>query len=47
METPPGRLRLWARRLAWLVGIWAAGIAALAVLAYGLRLLMNWAGMTV
>jgi Protein of unknown function (DUF2474) len=28
---------LW-ERLAWFVGLWAAGVAAVAVLAYGLRL---------
>ncbi|MBO9497845.1 MAG: DUF2474 family protein [Novosphingobium sp.] len=28
---------LW-RRLAWMAGIWAASVAALAVVAYGIRL---------
>ncbi|MGB3288354.1 MAG: DUF2474 family protein [Burkholderiaceae bacterium] len=36
----------WSRRIAWLVGIWAAGVAVLAVAAYALRLIMNAAGMS-
>ena len=36
----------WIRRLAWLVGIWLASVAALGVVAYGLRLLMRAAGMS-
>ena len=40
------RKRLWARRLAWLLGIWLASIAALGLAAYLLRLIMNAVGMT-
>ena len=29
-----------ARRLAWFVGLWLAGVAALGVVAYGLRLVI-------
>lgn len=36
----------WLRRIAWLVGIWAASVGILAIVAYALRLLMNMAGMT-
>lgn len=36
----------WLRRIAWLIGIWLAGIAALALVAYGLRIFMGLAGMT-
>ncbi len=36
----------WRRRIMWLVGIWAASIAVLAVAAYALRLVMNAVGMT-
>jgi Protein of unknown function (DUF2474) len=27
----------WWRRFAWFVGLWAAGVAAVGALAYGLR----------
>ena len=36
----------WPRRIAWLVGIWGASIAVLAIAAYLLRVLMDFAGMT-
>ena len=36
----------WLRRFGWLVGIWLASVAALAVVAYGLRLLMRAAGLS-
>ncbi len=38
--------RDWVRRIAWLVGIWAASVALLAIAAYLLKLVMNLAGMT-
>lgn len=41
-----GRRASWRRRIAWLIGIWAASIAVLALVAYALRLVMNAAGMT-
>lgn len=37
---------LWLKRVAWLVGIWAASIAVLALAAYLLRIVMETAGMT-
>jgi hypothetical protein len=37
--------RLWARRIVWLLAIWAAGVAALALAAGLMRLLMHMAGM--
>ena len=37
---------IWAKRLGWLVGIWLASVLALGVVAYGLRLLMRAAGMS-
>lgn len=37
MTTPSPR---W-RRLAWFVGLWCAGVAAVGALAYALRLLMR------
>ncbi len=36
----------WLRRVAWLIAIWAASIAALAVVSYALRLVMNAVGLT-
>tara|TARA_B100000378_G_scaffold157306_2_gene126638 strand:+ start:513 stop:656 length:144 start_codon:yes stop_codon:yes gene_type:complete len=39
--------RKWLHRIGWLIAIWAASVAALAVFAYGVRLLMGLAGMTV
>jgi len=38
--------RLWLRRLAWLVGLWAAGVGALLVVATLLKLFMRAAGLT-
>jgi len=37
----------WWKRLGWLVLIWAASVAALGVVAYGIRLIMNAVGLTV
>ena len=36
----------WPKRIAWLVGIWGASIAVLAIAAYLLRVVMDLAGMT-
>jgi uncharacterized protein DUF2474 len=38
--------RVWVRRVGWLFLIWIASVAALAIVARGLRVLMNLAGMT-
>jgi hypothetical protein len=38
--------RRWSRRLAWLAVIWVASVAAVALVAYGLRFVMGWAGLT-
>jgi hypothetical protein len=35
----------WLRRLGWFAGLWLAGVAALAVVAWLLRVLMHAAGM--
>ncbi len=45
MDDVPRKGR-WLRRMGWLLGIWAASIAVLALVAYVLRLIMNAAGMT-
>ncbi|HEY9279602.1 MAG TPA: DUF2474 domain-containing protein [Eoetvoesiella sp.] len=37
---------MWGKRVGWLIAIWTASIAVLAVAAYGLRIVMNLAGMT-
>lgn len=43
MSPPDGR-RQWAARLGWMALFWALGVLALGLLAYMLRLFMNWAG---
>jgi hypothetical protein len=40
-----GRLPTGMRRLGWLVALWLAGVAMLALVALALRLLMHAAGM--
>jgi len=46
-ERPPesSEPALW-RRLAWLLAIWLASVASLGLLAGGIRLLMNAAGLS-
>ncbi len=41
----PPPARRWSRRLAWLVVIWVGSVGALALVAYGLRFVMGWAGL--
>jgi len=36
---------LWMRRLGWLLALWLAGVAALGMLAWLIRILMHAAGM--
>lgn len=36
--------RPWMTRLGWLVLFWVGGVATLALVAYLLRVVMNWAG---
>jgi len=38
-------LPLWLRRLAWMVGLWAGGVAALFLVASLIRFIMHAAGM--
>jgi len=40
-----GGPRMWFKRFGWLLLIWACSVAALAVVAFLLRLLMNAAGL--
>jgi hypothetical protein len=35
----------WWKKLGWLLLIWAASVATLALVAYGIRLLMHAAGL--
>ena len=42
----PDPLKSWPRRIAWLILIWIASIAALAIVAALFRVLMNAAGLT-
>ncbi|MFA7440416.1 MAG: DUF2474 domain-containing protein [Sphingomonadaceae bacterium] len=53
MHAPPGPRpgsngapKSWWRRIGWLVLIWSASVATLAIVAGILRLLMNAAGLT-
>jgi len=41
------RVRVWSRRIAWLLALWLASIGLLAIVAYLLRWIMTLAGMTV
>jgi len=34
----------WARRVGWLVLLWAAGVATLGLVAWLIRVFMTWAG---
>ena len=36
----------WGRRIAWLVGLWAAGVALLGLASWLLKGFMRWAGLT-
>lgn len=36
----------WAKRIGWLVAIWATSILALAAVAYGFRFVMKLAGLS-
>ena len=38
-------LRLWLRRLFWLLALWAGGVATLGLVAWGLKLAMKAAGL--
>jgi hypothetical protein len=42
-DTSGGR---WARRLGWLILIWATSVLALAVVVYAFRLAMAWVGLS-
>lgn len=39
------RVRLWLRRVLWLVLLWLLGVLVVGTLAYGLRLVMGWVGL--
>jgi hypothetical protein len=39
------KLRLWLRRIGWMVALWAASVAALGVAAALMRLLMHAIGL--
>jgi len=44
-ETTESKLKLWFKRVGWLVLIWFASVLALGVVALGLRLFMNLIGL--
>jgi hypothetical protein len=41
----PGR-KPWGSRIAWMIGLWAASVGVLALVAYLLRWVMEAVGMT-
>jgi hypothetical protein len=41
-----GVQRPWWKKLLWLIVIWAFSVAALALVAYGMKLLMRSAGLS-
>jgi len=43
---PAVRGPLWLRRAGWLVVYWLLGVAAVGAIAYGLRLIMGWVGLS-
>lgn len=36
--------RPWLKRVGWLVLLWSAGVAGLGLIAWLIRVFMNWAG---
>jgi hypothetical protein len=46
MKPETGDDRPWWKKLAWLVVLWAASVAALAAVAWLLRVVMTGVGMT-
>lgn len=44
-EGPARRRPLWLRRLGWMAGLWAGGVAALWLVASLIRAIMHAAGM--
>ncbi|MFC4933394.1 DUF2474 family protein [Massilia sp. GCM10023247] len=44
-ERPAGRRALWLRRLGWMAALWAAGVAALWLVATLIRAIMHATGM--
>ncbi|MEJ2768283.1 DUF2474 domain-containing protein [Mycetohabitans sp. B46] len=46
-KSPPrNRVPTWATRLAWLIALWTASVATLAVVAGVLRVVMHAAGLS-
>lgn len=45
VDTPPGKGRVWAKRVGWLVLIWALSVIALGLVAGAMRLFMHSLGM--
>jgi hypothetical protein len=43
---PDATTPVWGRRIAWLLGLWVAGVAAVGLVALLLRLVMRLAGLS-
>lgn len=46
MDNVPGNHSPWWKKLGWLILIWMCSVAALGLLAYLIRVLMNSVGLT-
>jgi len=46
MRVPSRAPDSWAKRIGWLILLWAAGVLAVGVVAVAFRILMNLAGLT-
>ena len=43
--TQPASDASWLRRAVWLLAYWLGGVAVVGAMAYGLRIVMGWAGL--
>ncbi|HEX3379374.1 MAG TPA: DUF2474 domain-containing protein [Paraburkholderia sp.] len=46
MTRQHGAMRVWSKRVAWIIAIWAASVAALGIVASVLHIAMHAAGLS-